>query len=142
VTEAEPTFLRPAPDLAVEDGLAKDGRDYVVCRVDELPPGSMRLAPIGKFGVGVYNIDGQYYAITNYCPHQGGPLCLGRVQGTSAAPAVGAGAAAYVMDGMVLRCPWHQWEFDITTGSTITRPHRRIRSYPVRTEHGCVVVTR
>jgi hypothetical protein len=54
-----------------------------VCREDELPPGSMKLVPIGKFGVGVFNVDGTYKGLTNYCPHEGGPLCAGNIRGTT-----------------------------------------------------------
>lgn len=122
--------------------LRRDSHDHLVCSVDDLPPGSMMLAPIGQFGVGVYNVDGEYYAITNYCPHQGGPLCRGRVQGTSHAASVGAGESSYVSEGRILRCPWHQWEFDIAMGCTITQPTRHIRTYPVRVEHGNIIVTK
>ena len=52
------------------------------------------------------------------------------------------GGAEYVMEGRVLRCPWHQWEFDITTGRTLARPERRIRTYPVHISDGHVVLTR
>jgi nitrite reductase (NADH) small subunit len=117
-------------------------RDYVVGRVEDLPPGSVVIAPIGKVGVGVYNIDGDYYAIANYCPHQGAPLCLGRIQGTSGALDTGSGPTTYRLDGRVLRCPWHQWEFDVVAAGTITDPERRVRTYPVRVENGQVIVER
>ena len=42
-----------------------------VCAIEDLPPGSMKLVQAGKFGVGVYNIDGSLYAIANYCSHEG-----------------------------------------------------------------------
>ena len=38
-----------------------------VCAIEDLPPGTMKLVAAGKFGVGVYNIDGSLYAIANYC---------------------------------------------------------------------------
>ena len=54
-----------------------------VCAIEDLPPGTMKLVQAGKFGVGVYNIDGSLYAIANYCSHEGAPLCLGYVSGTT-----------------------------------------------------------
>jgi nitrite reductase/ring-hydroxylating ferredoxin subunit len=54
-----------------------------VCAIEDLPPGSMKLVQAGKFGVGVYNIDGALYAIANYCSHEGAPLCAGYVVGTN-----------------------------------------------------------
>jgi nitrite reductase/ring-hydroxylating ferredoxin subunit len=48
-----------------------------VCGVEELPPGTMKLVAAGKFGVGVYNVGGELYAIANYCAHEGAPLCTG-----------------------------------------------------------------
>ena len=57
------------------------GREHVVATVDEIPHGSHKLVPIGRHGVGVYNVNGTFYAIANYCPHEGGPLCSGRARG-------------------------------------------------------------
>ena len=54
-----------------------------MCAIEDLPPGSMKLVQAGKFGVGVYNIDGSLYAIANYCSHEGAPLCAGYVGGTN-----------------------------------------------------------
>ena len=59
------------------------GREHVVATIDEIPPGTHKLVPIGRHGVGVYNVKGTFYAIANYCPHEGGPLCSGRVHGRS-----------------------------------------------------------
>lgn len=121
--------------------MTRAGRDHVVCAIEDLPPGSMRLVPVGKFGIGVYNVHGDLYAITNYCPHEGAPLCLGRVQGTTVSHPASRSGVAYVMEGRVVRCPWHQWEFDLATGRTIASPHKGIRTYPVRVEEQQVIVT-
>lgn len=105
--------------------------EYFVGKVDEFPPGTSRLVPeAGKFGVGVFNIGGEYYAIANYCPHQGAPLCVGHITGTTAAGA--HNDVLWQRDGEILRCPWHSWEFDIKTGKTVFEPTERIRTYAVR----------
>jgi nitrite reductase/ring-hydroxylating ferredoxin subunit len=105
--------------------------EYVVGTLDELPPGASRLVPeAGKFGIGVFNIEGEFYALANYCPHQGAPLCAGHVTGTTS-----AGQDRQVVwqrKGEILRCPWHSWEFDIKTGRTVFEPTERIRTYAVR----------
>lgn len=111
---------------------------HVVGRVEELPPGSHKVVPVGRRGLGVFNVNGQFYALYNVCPHAGGPLCLGPVTGTTRA--TGPYQVEWVREGEILRCPWHGWEFDITTGCTITEPVERVQTYPVHIEDGLIVV--
>lgn len=116
-------------------------RRTVVCRAEELPPGSHVVVPVGKYGVGVYNIDGELYAINNYCPHMGGPLCHGNVYGTNLWND-DDGTVEHVLDGRIARCPWHAWEFDLTTGVSPADDRKRIRVYDVRIEDDEVVLLR
>jgi nitrite reductase (NADH) small subunit len=111
---------------------------YVVGRVADLPPGSQRLVRAGRWGVGVFNVNGTYYAFNNHCPHAGGPLCLGEVTGTT--ENAGPYQVMWVRQGEIVSCPWHAWEFDITTGRTITEPTRTVRTYPVRVEDDLVIL--
>src|ERR1700724_2709888 len=101
-----------------------------VCAIEDLPPGSMKLVAAGKFGVGVYNVDGALYAIANYCAHEGAPLRAGD-----------AGGLRDVRAGRIARCPWHQWEFDITTGVNVAAPTKRVRTYEVDVADGQVYLT-
>ena len=71
---------------------------HVVATVDEIPPGKHKLVPIGRHGVGVYNVHGTFYAIANYCPHQGGPLCSGRARGRTVVDETAAGDAVMVRE--------------------------------------------
>jgi 3-phenylpropionate/trans-cinnamate dioxygenase ferredoxin subunit len=106
---------------------------YVVAMVDELPLGQRKVVEIAGRSVGVFNIGGEYFALRNSCPHQGGPLCLGRLTGflMSAQP----GQYDYHRHGEILRCPWHGWEFDVKTGQSWVAPERvRVRTYPVSVE--------
>jgi nitrite reductase/ring-hydroxylating ferredoxin subunit len=112
-----------------------------VCSIDDLPPGTMKLIPVGKFGVGVYNVGGSLYAIANYCAHEGAPLCMGYVGGTNEFAPDLPGQLQYVREGEIVRCPWHQWEFDITTGRTLADPRKRIRTYQVDVADGEVFLT-
>jgi nitrite reductase/ring-hydroxylating ferredoxin subunit len=109
-----------------------------VCRLEDLPPGSKKIVQGGRFGIGVFNRDGVLYALANYCPHDGAPVCLGAITGTT--ESASSYQATWVNDGRILRCPWHGWEFDLATGKSVALPTRRVKIYPVRVENGCIVV--
>ncbi|HEX2285677.1 MAG TPA: Rieske (2Fe-2S) protein [Mycobacterium sp.] len=112
-----------------------------VCAIEDLPPGTMKLVQAGPFGVGVYNIDGSFYAIANYCSHEGAPLCLGYVGGTTEYAPESPDRLRPVREGRIARCPWHQWEFDITTGENLADPSKRVRTYEVEVADGQVYLT-
>ncbi|MCL4545292.1 MAG: Rieske (2Fe-2S) protein [Chloroflexi bacterium] len=81
-----------------------------------------------------FNVRGSFFALLNRCPHQGAPLYLGKVTGTSLPSA--PGEYRWGRDGEIVRCPWHGWEFDLTTGRSIFNPHRvRVRAYQVSIEY-------
>jgi nitrite reductase/ring-hydroxylating ferredoxin subunit len=117
------------------------GREHVVARVDEVEPGKSKVVPIGRYGVGVYNVNGKFYAIANYCPHEGGPLCSGRTHGLTVADDEQPGGAVETRDGEFIYCPWHQWGFELATGTTVVKPEWSIRTYPVRIDGDDVIVT-
>jgi nitrite reductase/ring-hydroxylating ferredoxin subunit len=105
----------------------------VVGRLSEFAPGSRKIVTVGGRSIGVFNIRGQFYALRNRCPHQGAPLCLGRVKGTtlSSKPY----EYVYGRDQEIIQCPWHGWEFEIATGRTYFNPHRmRVKTYEVTVE--------
>jgi 3-phenylpropionate/trans-cinnamate dioxygenase ferredoxin subunit len=106
---------------------------YPVCKATEFPIGAKKIVQAGNKSVGVFNVHGKLYAIRNVCPHQFAPLCLGRVTGTTAPSKVGE--YIWERDGEIVRCPWHGWEFDITTGRSIFNPHKvRVKTYDVTVE--------
>ena len=122
-----------------------DVRRVVAGTVDEFLPGQRRIVvPFrGRAGIGVFNVRGTYYALRNLCPHKLGPLCVGRVSGrpvADAPPSSYQGAPAIEREGEIIRCPWHIWEFDITTGECLVDPKARVKTYPVVIEDGQVVV--
>ena len=105
----------------------------MVCAANELPPGTRRIVSVGSRSIGVFNVGGRYHALRNVCPHQGAPLCEGPLTGT-ALPGP-PGTFRYGQEGEILRCPWHGWEFDVTSGRSIFNPHAvRVRSYRVAVE--------
>lgn len=115
--------------------------EHVVGSVDEFPPGSHKVVAVGRAKVGVFNVEGRFYALPNVCPHQAGPLCEGRVSGTTACSAETDWRFAWVRDGQVVACPWHGMEFDVTTGRSLSSPTLRVRTYAVAVEDGLVKVT-
>ncbi len=130
----------PGPAEGAPIRLAQ-GREHVVATVDEIPPGSSKVVPIGRHGVGVYNVDGTFYAIANYCPHEGGPLCAGRARGRTVVDESVPGDSVMVRDNEFIYCPWHQWGFELATGTTAVKPEWSIRTYPVRVVGDDVLVT-
>ncbi|MBM3265822.1 MAG: Rieske (2Fe-2S) protein [candidate division Zixibacteria bacterium] len=112
---------------------------YLAAAVEDLPPGTRKIVEIAGRSVGLFNIDGKFYALRNRCPHQGGPLCEGRQSGFLEAEA--PGVFRYARRGEILRCAWHGWEFDITTGRSWVDPRRvRTRSYRVCVAPGAAVM--
>jgi nitrite reductase/ring-hydroxylating ferredoxin subunit len=112
---------------------------YVVAAVEDLPPGTRKILDVGGRSIGVFNIGGELFALRNRCPHQGGPLCEGRLAGFVESPS--PGEIHYSRRGEILRCPWHAWEYDVRTGESYFNPAvTRVRSYGVGVESGSAVV--
>ena len=117
----------------------------VVAKLWEIPNGERKIVvPFrGRAGIGVFNVNGSFYAVRNICPHKHGPLCTGELSGwvaTEAPQSVQSGNIAVDGLGEILRCPWHQWPFDIATGKCLTDPTVRVKTYPVKIEGDDIVV--
>jgi nitrite reductase (NADH) small subunit len=117
----------------------------VVGKVSEIPPGERKIVvPFrGRAGIGVFNVAGKFYAVRNICPHKNGPLCTGELSGrvtTDGPPSIRGTTLAVDGLGEVLRCPWHQWAFEISTGRCLVDPNRRVATYPVKVDGEDVVV--
>jgi nitrite reductase/ring-hydroxylating ferredoxin subunit len=101
---------------------------HVVARAADLMPGTRKLVTVEGRGIVVLNIKGELFALSNTCPHKGASLCNGLLTGLvrSTKP----GEYQYERAGEILRCPWHQWEFDVRTGpapaSSKARTSRRL----------------
>jgi len=112
---------------------------YVVAAVDEIPPGGRKIVEVAGRSIGIFNLSGEFFALRNRCPHQGGPLCQGKIFGLVQAQA--PGAIEYTRPGEILTCSWHGWEFDIRTGQSWCDPERlRVRRYDVSVESGATLV--
>lgn len=110
---------------------------HVVARAGEIAPGERKLITIGGRSIAIFNLGGEFLALRNRCPHQGGPLGAGELFGVleSSRP----GEYVYRRPGEIVRCPWHGWEFDLRTGRSWFDPeHTRVRCYPVTLQRGAV----
>lgn len=108
---------------------------YEVCSTDDLAPGEKTIVEVSGLSIGVFNIDGEYHALNNVCPHQLAPLCEGAVTGTVTAERVDPDSFKWEKDGYIITCPWHNWEFDIKTGESVFNPHKvKTRTYDVEVE--------
>ncbi len=106
----------------------------------DYPPGTIKVLAFGEREVGVYNVRGEYFAIRNFCPHRGAPICKGPLTGTMVPTDPGA-ALAWGLEGHVVQCPWHRWEFDLRSGQALFGiDKRRLVIYAVRPEQGRLVL--
>jgi nitrite reductase/ring-hydroxylating ferredoxin subunit len=108
---------------------------YVVASADEIPRGGRKIVDVGGRSIGVFNVDGDYFALRNRCPHQGGALCEGTLWGVLKSDV--PGSFDYDASREILTCPWHGWEFHVKTGQSWCDPRRlRVRKFDVTVEDG------
>jgi len=82
-------------------------------KTTEIAPGQIREFQLDGHTVAIANLGGKFYAIDNTCLHRGGPLGQG------------------VLDGQKVTCPWHGWQFDVTTGKAALNPAVGVGCYRV-----------
>lgn len=111
---------------------------------DGIPEGVVVTVDVGGVEVGVLRVLGQLRAYENRCPHQGGPVCYGRL--------VGRQEAVLDQDRRIVRerlssenfdlvCPWHGWTYDALSGECIGDRHYRLRRWNVVERDGQVLVS-
>ena len=115
--------------------------EHILGPVSDFPAGTHKVVQLRKLKIGVFNIDGEFFALPNICPHQFGPLSEGTVSGTMACTAATNWNHEWIKDGEILTCPWHGIEFDIKTGQALASPKLRVRHYRISVDDGQVVVT-
>ena len=121
----------PTPPRVEERG---GERWYWVAPAASLPPGTRAILDIEGREVGLFNVGGRYFAFRNRCPHLGGPLCGGKVLDLVIS-SEGPGDIRLEPTSPMLVCPWHGWEFDLSTGQSYCDPGRwQARRYRVTVE--------
>ena len=103
---------------------------FVVGKAEEIPPGSRKIVRVAGRSIGVFNVAGEFYAIRNRCPHQGAPLCEGKLWGALKSDV--PGSFEYNPTKDIIACIQHGWEFSVRTGQSWCDPKRlRVRAYQV-----------
>ena len=102
--------------------MSQAARRARVARVGEIPEGEGRVVEAEGRTLALFNVGGAFYAIDNTCPHRGGPLGEGDVE------------------GRVVSCPWHAWRWDVTTGGNANNPAVTVACYRVSVEGSSVFV--
>jgi 3-phenylpropionate/trans-cinnamate dioxygenase ferredoxin subunit len=92
-----------------------------VTTLDALSPGQCMTAVVNASYVAVFNVAGKFHATDGRCPHMGGLLGNG------------------TLDGCVVKCPEHGMRFDVTTGAT-PGSGLKVRKFDVKVEGGDVYV--
>ena len=108
------------------------------CKTADVPDGAAKIVTLGKLSVGVFRLDGAFYALLNICPHKGAALCEGPVCGTTKQTT----EREFVYDraGELVRCVWHGWEFDIRSGEFLVDRSVKARTFDVSVENDDVFV--
>lgn len=117
--------------------------EHIVAEESEIPEGERVIVEVEGKEIGVFNVKGEYYAVLNWCVHQGGPCCEGTVDGTYSASFNRESLEvdlAWVKEDEILSCPWHGWEYDLTTGECLSNNRYTIPQYPVHISEGEIIV--
>lgn len=91
--------------------------------VSEVASGDFRLYHLNAIDVVVYNVDGSYFAVSNYCPHLGVAISRGP------------------LDGQTITCPGHGYRFDVTTGACLDVPELSLARFTLEVEDGTLYVS-
>ena len=95
-----------------------------VAKVADVPPGTATTVVVENREIALFNVAGVFYALENHCPHQGGPLADGW------------------LDGAVVTCPWHAWTFKLSDGKMTLGDFARVDTFEVRVEGNDVRISR
>ena len=85
-----------------------------VAKKSEIPADTGKLVEAGGQEIALFIVEGKVCAIHNVCPHQGGPLSEGGLRGKE------------------VMCPWHGWNFDVTTGACSFNPRIKVATFSVK----------
>ena len=94
-----------------------------VAKVSEIPAGSGKVVEVEGKPIALFNCEGTFYAMDNTCKHRGGPLGEG------------------LLSGSTVTCPWHGWEYDVTSGACSMDPSLSLQTFPVKVEGNDILVS-
>jgi nitrite reductase/ring-hydroxylating ferredoxin subunit len=105
--------------------------------------GGRRIVFHGDVEIGVFRWDGKFYAYENLCVHQGGPACEGLIMHQVEdvlAPDRTFIRQTFSKDDVHFVCPWHGYEYHLTTGECVGDRRLKLRSYKVVERSGEIYV--
>ena len=111
----------------------------VVCRLSEIDDGELKSVTASGRDLVVARRGDELFAMRDVCPHYGARLSGGVL--TCARLVGGVGEYPVDEEVPVLRCPWHNWEYDVRSGSCHQDAQKRVAVYPTEVVDGDVVVT-
>ncbi|MBI4231554.1 MAG: Rieske 2Fe-2S domain-containing protein [Planctomycetes bacterium] len=88
----------------------------------DVPPGQKKVFQVAGKDVAVFNAEGKFYALENTCPHAGGPLGEGMFSGT------------------VITCPWHGFQFNVTTGGHVLGRGLKVSCFPIKVQGNDILI--
>ena len=94
-----------------------------VAKTSEIAVGTGKVVQAGGKTLAIFNAEGTFYAVDNACKHRGGPLGEGTLAGTT------------------VTCPWHGWEYDVTTGGCSMDEAIKVQKYDVKVEGDDIFVS-
>ena len=98
---------------------------HYLCAVSDISEGKPKVFSVrndkgNRIELALFNIEGKFYAISNRCVHEGGPLDDG------------------VLEGYVVTCPWHGWKYSVIDGKAPHEGGDSVRSYEIKVIEGCI----
>jgi nitrite reductase (NADH) small subunit len=118
--------------------------EHVICDSSAVREADGVLATVAGIEIGIFRVQGRLVAYENRCLHQGGPVCTGAVLGRLEA-VLGPGGTIieerFSTDELHLVCPWHGWEYDLSTGECAIDRRLRLRSFEVSEREGVIYLT-
>lgn len=113
--------------------------EHPVGSVEDVRQAGCRVVEVEGRRIGVISAGGTFFAVHDRCPHKGADMCQGTVGGTFVACA--PQEFVYGKHDLVIRCPWHGWEFDLQTGRSLLEPDRvGLKVYAVSVDDGIVIL--
>jgi len=117
--------------------------EYSAGKVSDYADGDRKVVVCGDFEVGVFRLDGEFYAWHNRCAHRAGPICQGRIMKRVLEPVAEdrtIRAQAYDEAEHNIVCPWHGYEYSIKTGAHQGNPRIRLRKAEISVRDGEIYV--
>lgn len=109
----------------------------------EFEDGDRAFVDVDGVEVGVLRVEGEYYALRNYCMHDGGPVCAGETQRKLVGEFEEPGKRVnktYTDEECIVSCPWHGWSYDLETGEHLADDDIVLPTWNVVVEDGTVYV--